>query len=117
MSTTVEGTRVWCYFGETCGYHSRLEGSGVVRGRPVSTANRQFIESNTIVILQFRTKVHCACQEQCYVCLGSHLTNPCLPCVVTSKTAAIHVRWQDSMCKFWVARYSSCSLEPGRPSF
>ena len=39
-------------------------------------------------------------QEQCHVCLGSHLTKPCLPCVVTSKTAAIHVGWQHNMCNF-----------------
>ena len=49
MSTTAEGRSIWCYFGETCGYH---------------------------------------------------LTKPCLSCVVTSKTAAIHVRCQYSMCNF-----------------
>ena len=41
--TTVKGRSMWYYFGETCGYHSRLEGYGVCRGRPVSTANRSFI--------------------------------------------------------------------------
>ena len=25
VSTTVEGRSVWCYFGETCEYHSRGE--------------------------------------------------------------------------------------------
>ena len=35
-----------------------------------------------------------------HVCLGSHLTKPCLPCVVTSKTAAIHVKCQHNMCNF-----------------
>ena len=39
-------------------------------------------------------------QEQCHACLGSNLTKPCLPCVVTSKTAAIHVGWQHNMCNF-----------------
>ena len=24
VSTIVEGRSIWCYFGETCGYHSRL---------------------------------------------------------------------------------------------
>ena len=67
---------IWCYFGETCGHHSRLEDMSR-GGLPVSTANRLFIESNDI---QFCTKVHCACQEQCHVCLGSHLTKPCLSC-------------------------------------
>ena len=43
--------------------------------------------------------MHYACQKH-YVCLGSHLTKPCLSCVVTSKTAAIHVRCQHSMCNF-----------------
>ena len=42
--------------------------------------------------------MHYACQKQCHVCLGSHLTKPCLSCVVTSKTAAIHVKCQHSMC-------------------
>ena len=32
VSTTVEGRSIWCYFGETCGYHSRLEGYGVCPG-------------------------------------------------------------------------------------
>ena len=50
--------------------------------------------------MQFCTKVHYACQKQCHVCLGSHLTKPWLSCVVTSKTAAIHVRCQHSMCNF-----------------
>ena len=36
------------------------------------------------------------CQKR-HVCLGS---KPCLSCVVTSKTAAIHVRCQHSMCNF-----------------
>ena len=44
--------------------------------------------------------MHYACQKQCHVCLGSHLTKPCLPCVGTNKTAAIHVRCQHSMCNF-----------------
>ena len=44
--------------------------------------------------------MHYACQKQCHVCLGSHLTKPCLACVVTNKTAAIHVRCQHSMCNF-----------------
>ena len=44
--------------------------------------------------------MHYACQKQCHVCLGSHLTKPCLSCVVMSKTAAIHVRCQHSMCNF-----------------
>ena len=35
-----------------------------------------------------------------HVCLGSYLTKPCFPCVVTSKTAAIHVKWQHNMCNF-----------------
>ena len=43
--------------------------------------------------------MHYACQKQ-HVCLGSHLTKPCLSCVVTSKTAATHVRYQHSMCNF-----------------
>ena len=43
--------------------------------------------------------MHYACQKR-HVCLGSHLTKPCLSCVVTSKTAAIHVRCQHSMCNF-----------------
>ena len=43
--------------------------------------------------------MHYACQKR-YVSLGSHLTKPCLSCVVTSKTAAIHVRCQHSMCNF-----------------
>ena len=42
MSTTVEGRSIWCYFGETYGYHSKLDGYGVYPGRPVSTANRLF---------------------------------------------------------------------------
>ena len=37
-----------------------------------------------------------ACQKR-HVCLGS---KPCLSCVMTSKTAAIHVRCQHSMCNF-----------------
>ena len=40
--------------------------------------------------------MHYACQKR-HVCLGS---KPCLSCVVTSKTAAIHVRCQHSMCNF-----------------
>ena len=54
----------------------------------------------TLVMIQFCTKVHYACQKQFHVCLGSHLTKPCLSCVVTSKTAAIHVRCQHSMHNF-----------------
>ena len=50
--------------------------------------------------IQFCTKVHYACQNN-VVCLGSHsLSKPCLSCVVTSKTAAIHVRCLHSMCNF-----------------
>ena len=93
---------------ETCEYHSRGEEYGVILERPVgttadwrgivlvpvSTANRSFIKSNNITIL------HCASQEHCHVCLGSDLTKPCLPCVVTSETAAIHVMCQHSMCNF-----------------
>ena len=30
--STVEGRSMWCDFGETCGYHSRLEGYGVCPG-------------------------------------------------------------------------------------
>ena len=44
--------------------------------------------------------MHYACQKQCHVCLGSHLNKPCLSCVAMSKTAAIHVRCQHSMCNF-----------------
>jgi len=33
------------------------------------------------------TKLHCASQERCLVCLGYHLTKPCLLRVVMSKTA------------------------------
>ena len=32
MSTTVEGRSIWCYFGETCGYHSKLDEYGVYQG-------------------------------------------------------------------------------------
>ena len=63
-----------------------------VRGRPACV--------NCKLIYCHCTKVHYACQKQCHVCLGSHLTKPCLSCVVTSKTAAIHVRCQHSMWKF-----------------
>ena len=68
-----------------------------VRGGTCQLLTDTFIESNTIIVLQFCTKVYCACQEQCHVSLGSHLTKPCLLCVVTRKTAAIHV---------WAPRYS-----------
>ena len=47
MSTTVEGRSIlWCYFGETCGYHSRLDGCSACLsggGLPVSTANRNLL--------------------------------------------------------------------------
>ena len=29
---SIEGRSIWCYFRETCGYHSRLEGVGVCLG-------------------------------------------------------------------------------------
>ena len=32
MSTTVEGRSIWCYFGGTCGYHSRLAGYSICPG-------------------------------------------------------------------------------------
>ena len=38
--------------------------------------------------------------QKCHVCLGSDLIKPSLSCVVTSETAAIHVRCQHSMCNF-----------------
>ena len=96
MSTTVEGRSIWCYFGETCGYHSRLEGCSVCPG---DACLCQLLTDNLLPVYNFFTKVHYACQKR-HVCLGSHLTKPCLSCVVTSKTAAIHVRCQHSMCNF-----------------
>ena len=60
----------------------------------------QLLTDNLLKVIQFCTEVHCACQQQCRVCLGSHLTKPCLSCLVPSKTAAIHVRWQHNMCNF-----------------
>ena len=65
----------------------------------VQGALRQLLTDNLLrVTVLYR--LHCAIQEQCHVCLGSHLTKLCLPCVVTTKTAAIHVRWQLNMCNF-----------------
>ena len=56
----------------------------------------QLLTDNFIASIQFCTKMHYACQKR-HVCLGS---KPCLSCVVTSKTAAIHFRCQHSMCNF-----------------
>ena len=87
----------------------------LARGRPVSTANRYFIESNNDTTL-YKTALH-----QCHVCLGSHLTKFCLPCVLTSKTTAIYVRWRHNMCYFLGCKDTpgsiSRSLGLGRPSF
>ena len=85
MSTTVEGRSIWCYFGETCGYHSRLDGCSVCPGEACLC---QLLTDNFIASIQFCTKMHYACQKR-HVCLGS---KPCLSCVVMSKTAAIHFR-------------------------
>ena len=102
---------------ETCGYCSRGEEHMVLLQRdpwaPQQTAGIwclsrgglcQPLTDNLLRVnnMQFCTKVHCAGQEHCHVCLGSHLTKPCLSFVVTSKTAAIHVRWQQGMCNFLV---------------
>ena len=40
-----------------------------------------------------------------FLCLGSLLVEPCLPCMVRSKTAAGHVWWQHNTY-LWTARYS-----------
>ena len=86
-----------CYFRETCGYHSRLEGYGVRSGEACVNC-QQIIYT---VILQFCTKLHCASQEQSHVCLGSHLTKPSLHCMCGyGQTAAIHVTWQHNMRNF-----------------
>ena len=86
-----------CYFRETCGYHSRLEGYGVRSGEACVNC-QQIIYT---VILQFCTKLHCASQEQSHVCLGSHLTKPSLPCMCGyGQTAAIHVTCQHNMRNF-----------------
>ena len=97
MSTTVEGRSIWCYFGDLW-VPQQIEGYSVCLGE---TCLCQLLTDNLLtVMIQFCIKVHYACQKQCHVCLGSHLTKPCLSCVVTSKTAAIHVRCQHSMCNF-----------------
>ena len=50
MSTTVEGRSIWCYFGETCGYHSRLEGCSVCPGEACLC---QLLTDNFIASIQF----------------------------------------------------------------
>ena len=57
---------------------------------PVGGDLCQLLTDNLLTVndIQICTKVHYACHKQCHVCLGSHLTKPCLSCVVTSKTAA-----------------------------
>ena len=96
MSTTVEGRSIWCYFGETCGYHSRLEGCSVCPGKDCLC---QLLTDNFIASIQF-----CTCKSA--IMLAKNvlsvlaLSPSCLSCVVTSKTAAIHVRCQHSMCNF-----------------
>ena len=77
-----------------------------MKKRHVDTATKEGYGVNNIVILQFCTKLHCASQEQCHVCLGSHLTKLCLPCVVTSKMLLSMLGGSTIYVTFWVARYS-----------
>ena len=76
MSTTVEGRSIWCYFGETCGYHSKLDGYGVCLGE--ASCVNCYIGSNDILGNFVQKCINYACQKQCHVCLDSHLTKPCL---------------------------------------
>ena len=69
---------------ETCEYHGRKKEYCVILEKPVGTTADwngsyggslcQLLTDNLfrVIIIQFCTKLHCACQEQCYVCLGSH---------------------------------------------
>ena len=61
VSTTVEGRSIWCYLGETCEYHSRLEEyvASLSGGRPVSTV--EIITCNILIFL--KTFTHTL---QCY---------------------------------------------------
>ena len=113
MSTTVEGRSTWSHFRETCEYHSRGEEYGVISERPMGTTTDwrgmvltggglcQLLTDNLLrvitILYNFFTILHCASQEQCHVCLGSHLTKPCLPCVATNKTAAIDVNGRSNI--------------------
>ena len=56
MSTTVEGRSIWCYFGETCGYHSRIEGCVC----PGEACLCQLLTDNFIASIQF-----CTCKSAC----------------------------------------------------
>ena len=66
---------IWCYFGETCGYHSKLDGYGVCPGEACLC---QLLTDNLLRVIIYWKKVHYACQKQCHVCLDSHLTKPYL---------------------------------------
>ena len=59
VSTTVEGRSIWCYFGETCGYHSRLEGCSVCPGEACLC---QLLTDNFITSIQF-----CTCKSALYL--------------------------------------------------
>ena len=48
-----EGRSIWCYFGETCGYHSRLEGCSVCPGE---TCLCQLLTDNLLPVYNFVQK-------------------------------------------------------------
>ena len=53
MSTTVEGKSIWCYFGETCGHHSRLDRCSVCPGE---TCLCQLLTDNLLLVYNFVQK-------------------------------------------------------------
>ena len=88
-----------------------------MKKRHVDTATKEGYGVNNIVIFQFCTKLHCASQEQCHVCLGSHLTKLCLPCVVTSKMLLSMLGGSTLFELQDTPGSTSCSVGTGRPSF
>ena len=53
VSTTVEGRSIWCYFGETCGYHSRLAGYSICPGEACLC---QLLTDNLLTVTQPGTR-------------------------------------------------------------
>ena len=82
VSTTVEGRSIWCYFGETRGYHSRLEGYSVCPGEACLC---QLLTDNLLPVYNFVQKCIMLAKNVMSVLALSPVCR-----VVTSKTAAIH---------------------------
>ena len=51
---TVEGRSIWCSFGVTCGYHSRLEGYSVCPGEACLC---QLLTDNLLTVIRFSYRI------------------------------------------------------------